>query len=151
MISSLGLCTAPKTDIYVLYDHMSNTESILKTKRKSCYLLGDFNLNLLNTDTHNDTQGFIDLMNSVSLFPNITKPTRVTGSTATLNDSLFCNSIMNEEAMSGIIYADISDHYPAFYIDHSKKKKKKKKKKSIQRCMYISLRGHTHRIISLDI
>ena len=47
--------------------------SILKTEIKSCYLLGDFNLNLLNADTHNNTQAFIDLMYSVSLFPTITQ------------------------------------------------------------------------------
>ena len=58
----------PYTDLDAFNDHMSNIISILKTERKSCYLLGDFNLNLLNADTHNDTQGFIDLMYSVSLF-----------------------------------------------------------------------------------
>ena len=119
----------PNTDIDAFNDHMSNIVSILKTERKSCYLLGDFNLNLLNADTHNDTQGFIDLMYSVSLFPTITMPTRVTSNTATLIDNIFCNNIMKEEAISGILYTDISDHYPVFYIDHSLKK-------NIQRCIY---------------
>ena len=36
----------PNTDIDTFSDHMSNIVSIFKTERKSCYLLGDFNLNL---------------------------------------------------------------------------------------------------------
>ena len=55
---------------------MSNIVLILKTERKSCYLLGNFDVNLFNVDTHNDTQGFIVSMYSVSSFPTITKPTR---------------------------------------------------------------------------
>ena len=93
----------PYTDIDAFNDHMSNIVLILKTVRKSCYFLGDFNLNLLNADTHNDTQGFIDFMYSVSLFSTITKPTRVTSITATLIDNIFCNNIMSEEAISGIL------------------------------------------------
>ena len=113
----------PNTDVDEFSDHMSNIVSILKTKRKSCYLLGDFNLNLLNADTHSPTQKFIDLMYSDSLFPTITKPMRVTGDSATLTDNIFCNNILNEQALSGILYTDISDHYPIFHIDHSFKKK----------------------------
>ena len=115
----------PNTDVDEFSDHMSNIVSILKTERKSCYLLGDFNLNLLNADTHSPTQEFIDLMYSDSLFPTITKPTRVTSHSATLIDNIFCNNILNEQALSGILYTDISDHNPISYIDHSLKKTSK--------------------------
>ena len=115
----------PNTDVDEFSDHMSNIVSILKTERKCCYLLGDFNLNLLNADTHSPTQEFSDLMYSDSLFPTITKPTRVTSHSATLIDNIFCNNILNEQALSGILYTDISDHYPIFYIDHSLKKTSK--------------------------
>ena len=72
---------------------------------------------------------FIDLMYSDSLIPTITKPTRVTSHSATLIDNIFCNNILNEQALSGILYTDISDHHPIFYIDHSLKK-------NFQRCIY---------------
>ena len=125
----------PNTDVDEFSDHMSNMVSILKTERKSCYLLVDFNLNLLNADTHSPTLEFIDLMYSDSLFPNINKPTRVTSHSATLIDNIFCNSILNEQTLSGILYTDNSDHHPIFYIDHSLKKTSKD--------VYITKRSYT--------
>ena len=119
----------PNTDVDEFSDHMSNIVSILKTERKACYLLGDFNLKLLNADTHSPTQECIDLMYSDSLLPTITKPTRVTSHSETLIDNIFCNNILNAQALSGILYTDISDHYPIFYIGHSLKK-------IFQRCIY---------------
>ena len=139
----IGVVYRPtNTDVDEFSDHMNNIVSILKTERKSCYLLGDFNLNLLNADTHSPTQEFIDLMYSDSLFPTITKPTRVTSHSANLIDNIFCNNILNAQALSGILYTDISDHYPIFYIDHSLK---------TLSMMYISPRGHTHHKTSLNL
>ena len=59
-------------------------------------------------------------MYSHSLFPCITKPTRVTAKTASLIDNIFSNDIVdNQSAIAGILYCDISDHFPIFYIDRS--------------------------------
>ena len=58
-------------------------------------------------------------MYSFSLFPNITKPTRVTSHSATLIDNIFCNDICNENVFNGILCTDITDHYPVFHIDYS--------------------------------
>ena len=51
-------------------------------------------------------------------------------------DNIFCNNILNEQALSGILYTDISDHYPIFYIHHSLKKKPSKD-------VYITKRSYT--------
>ena len=69
------------------------------------------------------TQDFLNCIYSNSLFPVITKPTRVTSSSATLIDNLFTNAIANAQSFTGILYADVSDHFPIFYIDHSTKVK----------------------------
>ena len=66
---------------------------------------------------------FLNCMYSNSLFPVITKPTRVTSSSATLIENLFTNAIANAQSFTGILYADVSDHFPIFYIDHSTKVK----------------------------
>ena len=55
----------PNTNVDEFSDNLSNIVSILKTERKSCYLLGGFNLNLLNADTHRPTQDFTDLLVNV--------------------------------------------------------------------------------------
>jgi len=90
----------------------------IKVENKLVYLCGDFNINILHSDSHLPTSDFIDTMYSASFFPLITKPTRVTNDNATLNDNIFCNDINNYEHMNGIFCNDITDHYPIFSINH---------------------------------
>ena len=54
--------------------------------------MGDYNINLLNSDTHSPTGHYLDLMYSNMLFPLITRPTRVTAQSATLIDNIFTNN-----------------------------------------------------------
>ena len=92
----------------------------LNPKKKYVSCLGDYNISLLNYDTHGPTQEFADLMYCHSLFPCITKPTRVTAKSASLIDNIFCNSdVNNDNVFNGILYTDISDHFPIFHIDNS--------------------------------
>ena len=74
--------------------------------------MGDFNFDLLKYEENNITQDFFNSMNSQSLIPVISKPTRVTDSSATLIDNIFISNPMN--FTSGIIITDISDHFPIF-------------------------------------
>ena len=65
-------------------------------------------------------------MYSNALLPCITKPTRVTPKTASLIDNIFCNGDIDDRRIfTGILYMDISDHFPIFYIDHDTKAKQK--------------------------
>ena len=50
------------------------------------------------------------------LFPTITKPTRITETTATLLDNLIVNLALNQNYQSGILVTDISDHLPCILI-----------------------------------
>ena len=109
----------PDTNVNQFNEKIGEILSNIKTEKKLAYLLGDFNLNLLSIDKHKDTQDFIDAMYSFSMFPCITKPTRVTSRSATLIDNVYINDVLNENAVSGILYTDISDHFPVFYIDYS--------------------------------
>jgi len=89
----------------------------LKRENKLLYLLGDFNINLINADSHQPTSNFLDSLYAASLFPLINRPTRITSQTATLIDNVFCNEIMDVTHFNGIICTDISDHYPVFSIN----------------------------------
>ena len=94
-------------------------------ENKFLYLIGDFNINLLNVDSHNLTADFNDVIYSYGLIPLITRPTRVTETTATLIDNIFTNKIVQyNESMYGILVSDVSDHYPIFYINKILKQKK---------------------------
>ena len=75
--------------------------------------------NILNSHSHQPTNEFINLMTSNSLYPLISKPTRITSSTATLIDNIFTNNLelnMN----SGILYTGLSDHSPVSQVTHLK-------------------------------
>lgn len=84
----------------------------ITNENKLVYIMGDFNINLMNEDIHAPTNEFIDTLASYSLYPSITKPTRITSVSATLIDNIFTNS--HTEQTSGIILTDISDHLPIF-------------------------------------
>ena len=112
----------PDKDIHVFTTVLY---AILKTIQKEnclCYMMGDFNMNLLDVDKHVPSSEFLVCMYTMSYIPIISKPTGVTVTSATLTDNIFTNNltINSAETCSGILYSDISDHFPVFYIDNNR-------------------------------
>ena len=85
-------------------------------ENKEVFLMGDFNIDLLNYESNQETADFLNKMHSNSLVPYITLPTRITPRSKTLIDNIFFNEI-NEAAISGNLISDISDHHTQFF-DH---------------------------------
>ena len=56
-----------------------------------CYILGDYNINLLNHQFHHTTGDFINTLLPNGFYPLIDKPTRITSSNATLIDNIVTN------------------------------------------------------------
>ena len=69
-------------------------EKISKEK-KAVVLLGDFNADLLKYDHDDEVADFLDAMYSKLLLPNISSPTRITSTSATLIDNIFTNDYDN--------------------------------------------------------
>ena len=99
---------------------MSLLVSELIQENKHCYIMGGYNINLLNYENHQPTGDFIDQLYSDSFASLINKPTRVKRHLASLIDNIFINSL-NDKGLTiqGIIYSDISDHFPIIHIDYS--------------------------------
>ena len=77
-----------------------------------CYVMGDFNLDLLKHELHRSTERCLDTMYVNSYIPMINRPTRVTRNTCSLIDNIFTNNYrIDSQLLSGILKADISDHY----------------------------------------
>ena len=86
---------------------------------KSCFIMGDFNVDLLNIDNDNDSGNFFDILSSHGFRPLILQPSRITSHSATLIDNIFTNDI-TLRSKGGNITASISDHFPQFsYFDIS--------------------------------
>ena len=73
------------------------------------------NVNLLNYNTHNYTNEFMNNMISHYLLPHILHPMRVTDHSAMIIDNIFSNNT-SHETVSGNIMIHISDHFPQFII-----------------------------------
>ena len=84
-------------------------------ENKNIFILGDFNINLLNCVNHPASESFLNMMNSNFLLPYVLQPTRVTDRSATLIDNIFANTY-NFNALSGNLVTKISDHLPQFLI-----------------------------------
>ena len=88
-----------------------------KNENKLAILMGDYNINLMNSNSHTLTEEFLDQFISSSFIPVINKPTRITNHSATLIDNIFTNSFNSSHCLKGIFYINISDHLLVFYID----------------------------------
>ena len=64
---------------------------------------------------HDGTRNFVNCLYDISLIPLITRTTRFGKSSSTLIDNIFTNKY-NQNAISGILITDRSDHLPIFHI-----------------------------------
>ena len=122
----------PSANLHAFLESFQQLLDRVTRDNKMCYIMGDFNLDLLNTDLHSATNEFINALFSHFLYPLISRPTRLTSYSATLIDNIFTNNISAVSALcdNGLIINDLSDHLPIFthcYTDaHSSNIKSKK-------------------------
>ncbi len=73
---------------------------------------------------HNKTNLYLDEILSNGFIPLITKPTRISVTSATLIDHLYSNSITSI-GKSGIIITDVADHFGTFFISNGQRQRQK--------------------------
>ena len=105
----------PNQNVDEFFTTTNELLSKISKENKVCYLMGDFNLNLMNHQSHSVTGEFLDALYSNMFFPLITRPTRITCHSATLIDNIFVNQFF-DRSRSGLFFTDISDHLPIFSI-----------------------------------
>ena len=101
------------TDFYCNY--FNKLLANISKEQKSVFLLGDFNVNLLNYNEHGQTNEFLDSLASNSFIPLILQPTKITSHFNTLTDNIFSN-VIDTDIICGNLTATISDHLPQFSI-----------------------------------
>ena len=110
----IGVIYGPPHSKFNLFENEINQIlSKIDKENKICYLMGDFNIDLLKSESCDFAGKFFEQLITSSFMPLILKPTRITQHTATLIDNIFTNDIEALESSSnGIIFSDISDHLP---------------------------------------
>ena len=114
----IGSCYRPRNmDIRKFIKNYRNLLRVLrKTKGKHIILGMDHNIDLLKTATHTSTQNFLETNLKEGMYPTITRPTRVTKTTATLLDNIFLNEELHSDDASHILLDNISDHFPCSVV-----------------------------------
>ena len=88
----------------------------LSNENKKVFIAGDFNFDLLNVASHNETLELFDTMMSNFLLPVITLPTKINRGVNTLIDNIFTNNL-HPDTKSGNLEVNLSDgHLPSFMI-----------------------------------
>ena len=107
----------PNSNMMVFLEKMKHILETINNQKHTVYVMGDFNLNLLTQTDSGNSSGFLEMFYSNNFLPLINRPTRVTQKTATLIDNIFTNNLdVNRKFHNGILYTDISDHFPVFHI-----------------------------------
>ena len=118
--------TEPLADIDIYSSNMEHIMDTIQRENKQCMIMGDMNIDLLKFETHLRTNEYLDSIFANGFLPLISKPTRVTTSSATLIDHMYTNDITSSHH-SGIIINDVhlADHFGTFCIFQGKLKKSK--------------------------
>ena len=113
-----SLYRAPNTNGKLFSEHVNEVLSQIKSRTPNMEIvLGmDHNHDLLKSDTHKQMEEFLDLMVNSEMWPTITRPTRVTQTSATLIDNIFISSKLHHQFDSMLILDDISDHLPSLVL-----------------------------------
>ena len=105
----------------ILKYHLETLFQRISRENKTVFLIGDFNVNLLNYDSHSQTNEFLNTLSSYFFLPYILQPSRVTERSATLIDNIYGNSI-DHDSLSGNIVTQLSEHFPQFLLIKDDKK-----------------------------
>ena len=112
----------PNTDLELFNDDINELLDNLEREHKYCYLMGDYNINLLNYSKHAETTSFIDILHAHCFLSLINRPTRIAKEAATLIDNIFTNCYSNiDNSFQCLIYTDVSDHFSFIHVDFGMK------------------------------
>ena len=93
--------------------HLDPILQKISSEKKQCVCMGDFNVDLLKSDTNNDSNLFYNNLSSHFFSPYILQPTRF--HSKTLIDNIFLNSL-EYQSHSGNLLIELSDHLIQFLI-----------------------------------
>ena len=100
-----------QTNFNEFLESFSNSLLSLSNSKKVFYILGDFNINIMQENRSKCANDYINLIVRNGAAPIITIPTRVTATSYTLLDHIITNN-MDQVISPAVIETDITDHYP---------------------------------------
>ena len=118
-------------DLTQFIDEFSETLAKIHATCKQAYIIGDYNIDLLQLHRNIYYNTFYENVTAQGFFPKLTRPTRSFGNTHTLIDNVFTNNI-GKPHISGILTHHVSDHFMSFCVVEGKVKRTKDTPKYIE-------------------
>ena len=106
----------PNTNINDFLEIFKYQMNKINNMKCECIIGLDHNLDLLKQSRHPKTQEFLECILDQNLLPTITKPTRISKTSATLIDNILISKKLQPQFESMIIIDDLSDHLPCLVI-----------------------------------
>ena len=107
----------PNSEISIFLASYNSLICAMKRENPKSIIIGlDHNLDFLKADRHSTTYDFIQNNLDFGLIPTITRPTRITNSTATLIDNIIVSQNLCRSYVSSILVNDTSDHLPTVCV-----------------------------------
>jgi endonuclease/exonuclease/phosphatase (EEP) superfamily protein YafD len=94
-------------DISFFLDELELVLDKINNENKNKFMMGDFNMDLLNRANSSD---FVNMMVSHDSFPLVTIPTRILHLLASLIDNFFVNGGLLERYQADVVVPNGSDH-----------------------------------------
>ena len=110
----------PGTNTHMSIERYQQTLDKLDLEHCDIYLGTDQNFDYTKMNINRSTAELFETFYSRGYLPTITKPTRITKTTATLIDNIYIKCNKPHNIISGIINSQISDHLPVFVFAKTK-------------------------------
>ena len=103
----------PNSNANTFIEALNKKRCEFKSNKYYMYVFGDININIYNNQSYSISDEYLSMLASNGLFQLITKPTRVTDTSASLIDHIFASSL-SIPVCPKIILNDISDHFMTY-------------------------------------
>ena len=114
------LCSAyrpPNTNCKTFISSFNNKIKELRKIKNTTLVIGlDHNMDFLKSTNHVNTQNFLERILENNMMPTITRPTRITQTSATLIDNILISSEQIGNIKSSICIGNMSDHLPCITV-----------------------------------
>ena len=142
-------------DLFV--DQFSSFLNAVNNLKRSSFICGDFNINLLQLNTNRHFNSYFERVLANGFFPKITLPTRLSQASNftcnTLIDNILSDDIdETNKCNSGVLINDISDHKMIFtHYENCSYIEKTTKFVEIEKCNELSLQNFVDELQALNI
>ena len=114
------VCSAyrpPNTDCKKFISSFNNKLKELQKMKNTTLVIGlDHNMDFLKSPNHVNTQNFLEKILENNMTPTITRPTRITQTSATLIDNILVSSELIGSIRSSICIDNMSNHLPCITV-----------------------------------